>query len=252
MERLSGEAPSIEARVEQVRRRIAEACARAGRSTDEVTLVAVSKTRTAKEIVSALQAGIRCFAENRPEDAPGKIAAVAALAGERGLPQPCWHMIGHVQSRKAKLVVGPYELIHSLDSLHLAQRLDRLAAEQGTAVHALIEINMSGEADRSGFPAPRPDGVPDSGLVADLEQMVGLASIKLLGLMAMAPMVASAEDARPCFRRLRLLQERLCQQLPQAEWQHLSMGMTDDYEIAIEEGASLVRIGRAIFGERRS
>lgn len=252
MESLWEASLAISARVAQVRERIEAACARVGRTVEEVSLVAASKTRTPEEIVAALQAGVHCFAENRPEEAPDKINAVALLACEHSLPQPCWHMIGHIQSRKARLVVGPYQLIHSLDSLHLAQRLDRLAAERGITINALLEINTSREVSKFGFPAPGPDGTPDSGFLVDLEPMLQMANLKLLGLMTVAPIVEDAEDARPYFRRLCLLRERLRQRFPQVEWQHLSMGMTDDYEIAIEEGSTLVRIGRAIFGERYS
>ncbi|MGI6208123.1 MAG: YggS family pyridoxal phosphate-dependent enzyme [Anaerolineae bacterium] len=241
----------IAERVAATLARVSDACAAAGRSPSEVTVVAASKTRTAAEVVAALQAGIADFGENRPEEAQDKVAAVAAEVSARGLPTPTWHMIGHIQSRKARMVVGPYSLVHSLDSLRLARRLSRLAEEQESTLNCLIEINVGGEDSKYGYPAPDEDGTPPADLLRDLPELLGLPHIRIRGLMTMAPVVEQPEQARPYFRQLRLLRDRLQEQYPDDDWSQLSMGMTNDFEAAILEGATLVRIGRAIFGPRQ-
>jgi pyridoxal phosphate enzyme (YggS family) len=238
-------------RVSTVRSRIADACAAAGRDESEITLVAASKTRTADEVLLALEAGIANFGENRPEEAASKISEVNTLAQSRGLPPPSWHMIGHVQGRKARLVVGPYCLIHSLDSYSLAARLDRLAAAQGIVLPVLLEVNTSEEPNKYGLPGPSGDGLPARAFLAALDAILPLGNLRLLGLMTMAAPVPVSSQARPYFRKLFLLREWLRQHYRNVEWQHLSMGMSDDYDAAIAEGATIVRIGRAIFGERR-
>jgi pyridoxal phosphate enzyme (YggS family) len=160
-------------------------------------------------------------------------------------------MIGHIQSRKARMVVGPYSLVHSLDSLRLARRLSRLAEEQESTLNCLIEINVGGEDSKYGYPAPDEDGTPPADLLRDLPELLGLPHIRIRGLMTMAPVVEQPEQARPYFRQLRLLRDRLQEQYPDDDWSQLSMGMTNDFEAAILEGATLVRIGRAIFGPRQ-
>jgi len=228
---------------------IARACERAGRDPDSVTLVAVSKTHPPSLIVEAIRAGVRDLGENRPEEAAPKISAVAALA-----PDPVrWHMIGHVQRRKARLVTRDYALLHSLDSLRLAGRLSHYLEAQESTLDVLLQVNVSGEATKEGWDAYQWDRRSSQRVVvwSEIEQVLALPGLRVRGLMTMAPIVDDPEVARPVFMALRRLRDALREDFPQADWSELSMGMTDDFPVAIEEGATLVRIGRAIFGARR-
>jgi len=233
----------IAANLEGVERRIAAACARVGRAPSEVTLVAVSKTRSIAEILAAHRAGVRHLGENRVEEAEGK---VPVLRDSFTADPVTWHMIGHVQSRKARGAVEFCDVIHSVDSLHLAARLDRFAAELGRSVPILLEVNVSGEASKYGFAASDPTARAD--LTSQIGQFSAFPRLRVEGLMTMAPIVAAPEQARPVFRALRQLRDELRDRAPFSAWRELSMGMTDDFEVAIEEGATMVRIGRAIFG----
>lgn len=228
------DALAIAERVGAVRARIGQAAARAGRDPATVTLVAVSKTMPANRIYAAYLTGIRDFGENRVEE---------ALPKQPELPSAIvWHMIGHIQSRKARDVVGRFALVHSLDSLDLAETLQRRAEAADVRVPVLLEINVAGEESKYGFaPADAPAAIGGLGRLNRLD---------VRGLMAMAPLVADPEAARPVFRELRGLRDRLRAEYPSLALDELSMGMTDDFEVAIEEGATLVRVGRAIFGER--
>lgn len=226
-----------------VQARIAAAAARAGRDPAEVTLVAVSKTHTAAEVVAAYAAGLRVFGENRVEEAAPKAQAVAALlGGPQGADDIAWHMIGHLQTRKAEEVLPWASAVHSVDSVKLAARLSRFAAGAGREVAILLEVNVSGEASKYGF-------IP-AALPAAVEAIAALPGLRLQGLMTMAPIVPDPADARPVFAGLRRLRDDLIRRFPAVDWRHLSMGMTDDFEVAIAEGATIVRIGRAIFGEK--
>lgn len=228
--------------IARVRARIAAAARRAGRDPAEVTLVAVTKTFSAEIVKAAADLGLMDFGENRIEEARPKIAAVHR-ADVR------WHMIGHVQSRKAKDVVeAGFVLVHSVDSLKLAERLSRLAGERGRAQPILLECNVSGEAAKSGFAASQAAG--GEALWEAFGRILALPGVRVRGLMTMAPLGTDHETARPFFRRLRALREEARMRWPEADWSELSMGMTDDFEGAIAEGATLVRVGRALFGER--
>ncbi len=218
---------TIDQNVREVERRIAVACQRAGRSPDEVTLVAVTKAIEVPAIEAAFAAGIRNFGENRVQEAKPKIEQLEALR-----PHLTWHMVGHLQTNKAKTALDIFDIIHSVDSLRLAEALSRRSQKK---LPVLIEVNVSAEATKSGFPLPEVDEA--------VRQIGRLPSIEIEGLMTIAPWVSDAEEVRPVFRQLRQLRDAL-------GLRHLSMGMTDDFEVAIEEGATLVRIGRAIFGER--
>lgn len=229
---------SLRENIARVHERIDEAKRRAGR-TDAVTLVAVSKTHDADRVAAAYCNGLRVFGENRVEEAGPKAAEVAALVAPA--PSPQWHMIGHLQSRKAADVLPWAALVHSVDSPKLASRLSR-AAPPGHPLAVLLEVNVSGEASKDGF-AP-------GALAAAVETIVELPGLRIEGLMTMAPLVEDPEETRPVFRQLRQLRDEMARRFPAASWRHLSMGMSDDFEIAIEEGATLVRIGRAIFGAR--
>jgi PLP dependent protein len=235
--------PGLETRIAVVRERVAAAARRAGRDPEDVTLVAASKTWGPEVVVAGYQAGLRVFGENRVEEAGPKTQAVAGLLAQYGDSEPItWHMIGHVQSRKARGLFPWASVVHSVDGVRLARRLSELGATGGLELEILLEINVSGEASKYGL---EPDAVP-----AAVEAMLDLPGLRLDGLMTMAPMVEDAEAARPVFRALRELQDDLARRYPRMAWRHLSMGMTDDFEVAIEEGATMVRIGRAIFGER--
>lgn len=227
----------LAANIARVQATIAQAAQRVGRSPEEITLVAVSKTKPLELVKIAYQLGVTNFGENRVQDALPKIAAFHPS----GL---LWHMIGHLQSNKAAKVASTFDYVQSLDSLHLAQTLNRHAKEQQRRLPVLLQVNISGEQSKEGM---TPEETP---IVA--RQIVALPHLEVQGLMTVAPLVQDPEEVRPVFRALRLLQQRLQREVAGSAWQHLSMGMTDDYAIAIEEGATLVRVGRAIFGERVS
>ena len=230
------DAAAIAANLDAVRRRIAAAAQRAGRDPAAITLVAVSKSHPAAAIRAALAHGQRDFGENRFEELHGK---VAALEDEASAIR--WHFIGTIQSRKTRLAVGPVVLIHGVDRAKVAERLSRDASEAGCVLSVLLEVNVSGEQSKHGF------GVQE--LRATLGELAALPGIRVEGLMTMAPLVEDAEEARPVFRGLRQLRDDLAVQFGLALPQ-LSMGMTNDFEVAVEEGATLVRIGSAIFGAR--
>lgn len=225
----------------RVRERMAAAAARVGR-TDPILLVAVSKGQPTALIRAAHAAGLRDFGENRVEEAGPKIEALSDLADLH------WHLIGHVQSRKADQASGRYDLIHSVDRLKIARRLEDRAAKAGRRQPILLECNVSGERAKAGWPMARADDWDEQ--LSDIEQVVGYAHLEVRGLMTMAPMTDDSELVRSVFRRLRELRDFLARRLP-GDWSELSMGMTDDFELAVEEGATIVRIGRAIFGERQ-
>jgi len=233
--------------IAQVQASIAQACQRAGRQPESVTLVAVSKFQPSQAVLAAVAAGLRHFGENRPEDALDKIAEVSNQA-----QQPLtWHMIGHIQTRKARLVLPAFSLVHSVDSLKLAHKLAQRAQETGQIARILLEMNVSGEASKEGLPAQawQHDQAVRSALWREVEAILALPGLRVEGLMTMAPYEAEPESTRPVFRSLAALRQALAHDFGQP-LDTLSMGMTNDYPIAIEEGATLVRVGRAIFGER--
>nr|HID13433.1 YggS family pyridoxal phosphate-dependent enzyme [Anaerolineae bacterium] len=233
----------------RVQERIAEAALRAGRDPAGVTLVAVAKAFRAEAIVAAYQAGVRHFGENRVEEGMTKMPIVhAAISG----PRPTWHMVGHVQSRKARAVVAHFDYVHSVDRLKIARRLSRFAQEVGRTLPVLLECNVSGEETKFGFDLQgwEHDEARRKAFFAAVEEILALPGLSVRGLMTMAPLVADPETVRPVFASLRALLDALREQFPARDWRHLSMGMTDDFEVAVEEGATMVRIGRAIFGPR--
>jgi len=218
---------TIEQNIQNLQQRIAKACEKAGRSPDEVTLVAVSKTVQADAIESAFKAGIRDFGESRVQEAKPKIEQLRRLK-----PDITWHMVGHLQTNKAKTAAAIFDIIHSVDSLNLAEILNNCSPKR---LPILIQVNVSAEATKGGFML--------SEVRETVKQIGELSNLEVQGLMTIAPWVENAEEVRPVFRQLRQLRDAL-------GLKHLSMGMSDDFEVAIEEGATLVRIGRAIFGER--
>ncbi len=239
---MSVAAPSLAANLAAVRERMAQAAQVSGRPASAVRLVAVSKTRPPTAIAAAIAAGQLEFGENRVEEALPKQAALAATGAR-------WHMIGHIQSRKAREVAAAdFALVHSVDTLKLAERLSRAAVEAGRRVALLLECNVSGEEAKSGFRAVAP--ADWEALLPELAQLLALPALEVRGLMTMAPIVPEPSAARPYFERLRRLRDRLAGEWPAHTWDELSMGMSDDFEAAIAEGATLVRVGRAIFGAR--
>lgn len=227
----------IAERVAAVRDRMARAAERARRSPEEVTLVGVSKTHPAEAVQSAFAAGIRDFGENRVQEAEAKVAALAGFR-EQGLR---WHLIGHLQANKARRAVTLFDRIHSVDGIGLARRLDALVRDEGRELPVLVQVDLAGEATKH--------GVPEDGLRPMLEVMAGLPALHVQGLMLIPPFAEEPERTRPYFRRLRELRdEMVAGGLLQGN--DLSMGMSHDYEVAIEEGATLVRVGTALFGER--
>ena len=240
----------IEQNLEQVRERIAEAALRSGRDPAQITVVAVTKMRPADAVIQAYQAGARDFAENRVEEGARKIPICRAALGDE---QPTWHMIGHVQSRKARAVVLVFDTVQSVDGVGIARRLSHFAEESGLTIPVLLECNVSGEAAKYGFDTvdwPRDEGRRNAFFGA-VKEIVALPALRVHGLMTMAPLVSDPETVRPVFATMRDLLHSCKCQFPNQDWDELSMGMTDDYEVAVEEGATLVRIGRAIFGARR-
>jgi hypothetical protein len=212
----------------EVRERIARACHRSHRSPDEITLVAVTKGFEASVVRYAFDCGIRDFGENRVQEAETKVRQLADLK-----PNITWHMVGHLQSNKAGAALNLFDIIHSIDSIKLAQILSQRVQQ---TLSILLQVNVSGEVPKSGFAV---DEVANA-----LREIKQLSNLQVVGLMTIAPLTDDAEDVRPVFRKLRELRGSI-------GLKYLSMGMTDDFEVAIEEGATMVRVGRAIFGDRR-
>lgn len=238
-------------RIDSVREHIASAARRVGRDASTIRLVAVTKTQPPELIAQAWAAGLTDFGENRVQEAEAKITA---LIDKR--PQITWHLIGHLQSNKAKKAAGLFDVVHSIDSLHLSETLARHRTS-GDAVHherlpVLLQVNVSGEATKEGFALMGWE--TNFGVLAafleQVERILSLRQLEVRGLMTIAPWAPDPEAARPVFASTRRLRDRLAQRFPSASWDALSMGMTDDFAVAIEEGATIVRIGRAIFGER--
>ena len=226
-----------------VQERIAEAAVRNGRAADEVDLVAICKAQPPATIRAAYQAGQRDFGENRVAEAREKQVDLSELVEIR------WHMVGHIQSRKAKDVAPHFFMVHSVDRLKIAQRLDRYAAESGRVLPSLLECNTSGESSKTGWLVRERVDWPRA--VSDIRLILELKNLDVRGLMTMAPWGADPMILRSTFQGLRTFRDFLTEEL-ETDLPELSMGMTDDYELAIEEGATVVRIGRAIFGSRRA
>ena len=235
--------------LKRVEDRIADAAARSGRDPSAITLVAVSKSRDAEEILMAANAGLRHFGENRVDEGKAKIAAVNART-DRELT---WHMVGHLQSRKSRMALELFDTLHSVDSVRLANRLSRQASAMPRQLDVLLQVNVSGEASKSGFAGYnwQQDSSARESLFETAKRIAQLPNLNLRGLMTMAPLGADDATNRAIFRDLFALRAALSDWLA-IDLPDLSMGMTDDFEVAIEEGATIVRIGRAIFGARPS
>jgi pyridoxal phosphate enzyme (YggS family) len=220
--------------LERLRARIVAACERAGRAPESVVLLAVTKGQPPDRVRAAADLGLTLFGENRVQEARVKIGQCPGRLR--------WHMIGHLQSNKCRDAVHFFEMIQSVDSLALAQEIDRWADKGAKTMPILLEVNIAGESSKFGYPPGR--------LLAELVEINALKNVEIHGLMTVAPWAAEPEKVRPIFRRLRELKDE-CGEILGAPLPQLSMGMSGDFEVAIEEGATMVRVGTALFGERR-
>ena len=223
----------IAANLNNVRQRIAAACARSGRRAESVTLVTVSKGHPAEVVRAAAELGLSVFGENRVQEARAKIGLCPGRLR--------WHLIGHLQSNKCRDAVHFFEMIQSVDSLELAREINKWAEKSAKTMPALIEVNVAGESSKFGYAPER--------VLADLKELNALPKVELHGLMTVAPFAPEAEKVRPVFRRLRELKGQ-CEELLGAPLPHLSMGMSGDFEVAVEEGATMIRLGSAVLGPR--
>ena len=221
----------------EVRARIDAAARRAGRDPSAITLVAVSKTFSADHVRAAWDAGQRDFGENKVQEAEQKVADTADLAGAR------WHLIGHLQSNKARKAAAPFAVIHSIHSVELLDRVDQAAAEQGTRPAILLQADLAGEATKH--------GAAEEAIEQLARRALDARAVRLSGLMLLPPWNENQEVTRPWFVKLRELRDRLMAAgIPAGALEHLSMGMSHDFEAAVEEGSTMVRVGTAIFGKR--
>ncbi|MCC7119827.1 MAG: YggS family pyridoxal phosphate-dependent enzyme [Anaerolineales bacterium] len=233
---------SIRERYEATLEKIASAARRAGRAPESVKLVVVTKTQPLEVLQAALEAGVKILGENYPEEGAMKIQSLRNFSAVE------WHMIGHVQSRKANLVAEHFSYLHSLDSLKLANRLNRFCGEAGRTLPVLLEFNVGDEESKSGWLAGAEATWPT--LLSVVQEIVALPNLQIRGLMTMPPLGEHAETARPYFQKLKRLQEFMKAQFPQLNFDELSMGTSADFVPAVEEGATLVRVGTAIVGPR--
>lgn len=223
----------LAANIASLRTRIDAACARSGRDAASVTLMAVSKGQSPEAIQTAASCGLQLFGENRVQEAKAKIPLCPGRLR--------WHLIGHLQSNKARDAVQLFEMIQSVDSLPLAEEINKWAAKSARTMPVLLEVNLAGESTKFGF---KPDQV-----LGELMALNALPKIEIHGLMTIAPWTQDAEKVRPIFRQLREIKGR-CEEIFGAPLPHLSMGMSGDFEVAIEEGATIVRLGTSLFGPR--
>jgi len=233
----------IRDRFEAVEGRVEQAAQRAGRKRDEIKLVVVTKSKSIDEVRAVVAAGARYLGENYPEESESKILQLRADGA-----QVEWHMIGHLQSRKARLVTRYFDCMHSLDSLALAQRMERMLSEEDRVLPVFLELNLGGEDSKYGWRTE--DSASNAKFFGDLEQIMDLPHLRLEGIMLMPPWFDDPEDARPYFQDARRVQEELAKKYPAVNWLELSMGTSLDFEVAIEEGATMVRVGQAILGSR--
>jgi PLP dependent protein len=226
---------SVSENLEHVREQIAQAAVKAGRAVEDIELVAITKMHPAEKVREAIEAGQSLFGESRVQEARAKIPELPSNIR--------WHFVGHLQKNKIRHALPLFEMIHSVDSLALAQDVNRIASEEGLHPRVLLEVNTAGEGSKFGFSSEK--------LCDQMEQLLALPRLSILGLMTIPPFAEEAEGSRKYFVQLRQLRDRLQTEF-RVDLAQLSMGMTQDFSVAIEEGATLVRVGTAIFGERRS
>lgn len=232
----------IKSNLETIQDKIKSAAEKSGRSPKDIQLIGVTKLLPLGVVQAGVQAGLTCFGENYPEQAVEKIETL------RGTPGIQWHMIGHIQSRKTELVCRYFDMVHSLDRLKIARLMDRYCSETGRIMPVLLEVNLSGETSKSGW-----DGWDENRWEQLLEPFTQIAEFKNLqirGLMSMPPLSVDPESTRPLYQRLGRLQAYLKAEMPNVAWNVLSIGTSFDYPVAIEEGATMVRIGTELFGPR--
>jgi len=232
----------IKDNLEDVQGKIKRAAEKVGRDAGEIKLVAVSKQHPVPTILAGIKAGIRDFGENYAESAAEKIRNIETDH------QITWHMIGHIQSRKANTVCRYFDMIHSVDRMKIARYLDRYAGEQGRVIPILLEVNLSGEESKSGWSAY--DERQRQGLTVEFQKIGEFPNLQIEGLMTMPPLFVDPEKSRPIYRKMKRFQSYLMETLPQISWCELSIGTSFDYEVAVEEGATIVRVGTDIFGSR--
>ena len=235
----------IQNNLSAIEQRITHAAQSVGRAPEGIRLVVVTKSQPIEVIEAAIQAGSRILGENYPEESIEKITIL-----KDRYPSVAWHMIGHLQSRKAGIVARHFDLFQSLDRLEIAEKLDNQLALSGKRLPVLLEFNTGGEDSKSGWDATNLNLWPN--LLPSVQRIASLPNLAVRGLMTMPPLAADPEDSRPYFQRLRHLRDFLQAEISGAEWSELSMGTSNDFEIAIQEGATLVRIGTAILGPRPS
>ena len=222
--------------------RIKDCAEQAGRDAEDVKLITVTKAQQLEVVEAAIQAGAIRLGENYPVEAVEKISALKEYNSVE------WHMIGHLQSRKSALIVENFNYFHSLDSLKLAQKINRILSDNGKIMPVLLELNISGEESKFGWPAWKNESIDR--LMFDVEKILLLNNIKIKGLMTMPPYSKDTEKARPYFKRMSEILGFLAEKFPETEWLELSMGTSVDFEVAIQEGATFVRVGTAIVGPR--
>lgn len=229
-------ASTIPQNLARLRERVAEAAVRSGRSPDEVALLAATKSVNPRLINLALDDGIRLVGENRVQEAASKIPEVGAGPGVE------WHFIGSLQRNKARQAAALFDVIQSIDSIRLAETLDRISSDLGRKTHVLLEVNTTDESSKHGFS-------PDE-LLGSMDAILSFGDLRIEGMMTIGPLTMDADRSRRAFRSLSALRDNLSRRYPDMKLQVLSMGMSEDFEIAIEEGSTLIRLGRAIFGPR--
>jgi hypothetical protein len=232
--------------LEYVEDRIQKATNKAGRKREDIQLIVVTKTHSADIVEELLELGVRDIGESYVQEGIEKKRAIAELGRDFGGVH--WHMIGHVQSRKAENVAEHFDSVHSVDSVKLARRLNKFAGEHQKRLPALLQVNVSGEASKYGFEAEDESGWLE--LAGKIEEIAGLENIEIQGLMSIPPFDTNEKVARENFSKTRRLRDMLAQKFTEINWKHLSMGMSADYETAILEGASMLRLGTAILGRR--